>query len=292
MRRHAGQSYGRYVSTADDRWCTCWLMMWFESRPRAGPWRREPVRGRHLAERDGRAEAVVVLHGRSSAERGAEVPAGLLAASAGLGADAAVLVHGRMTRALVAAGLAGGGAGFEHRSGQVRVVAGVPGEDPAHGVTDVGAVEIRADALPEFGDHVLAQACVGAGGARLGALDACLDALAQFVAIDSAQVLGIGVEHLRCDGYGGLLLALGDELLGPRGFAGPRPLPGQGPSMARIRLAPPRPGLHTTSRPGAELLPHAWLTTDHHRQVSTFHVGGQRRSTVFTGIGWDSWVRG
>src|SRR4051812_14737639 len=197
-----------------------------------------------------------------------------------------------MARALVAAGLAGGGAGFEHRSGQVCVVAGMPRKDPAHGVTDVGAVEIRADALREFGDHVFAQACVGAGGARLGALDACLDALAQFVAIDSAQVLGIGVEHLRCDGHGGLLLVPGASSCAPRGLAGPRPLPGQGPSMARIRLAPPRPGLHTTSRPGAELLPHAWLTTDHRRQVSTFHVGGQRRSTVFTGIGWDSWVRG
>jgi hypothetical protein len=61
--------------------------------------------------------------------------------------------------------------------------------------------------------------------------------------------------------------------------------------MARIRLAPPRPALRTTSRPGAELLPHVWPTTDHRRQVSTFHVGGRRRSTVFTGIGGDSWVR-
>jgi hypothetical protein len=62
--------------------------------------------------------------------------------------------------------------------------------------------------------------------------------------------------------------------------------------MARIGLAPPRPALlHTTSRPGAELLPHTWLTTVHRRQVSTLHVGGQGRSTVFTGIGGDSWVR-
>src|SRR4051812_40405429 len=68
-----------------------------------------------------------------------------------------------------------------------------------------------------------------------------------------------------------------------------RPLPGQAPSMARIRLAPPRPALRTTSRPGAELLPHVWPTTDHRRQVSTFHVGGRRRSTVFTGIGGGRW---
>ncbi|MGY1625186.1 FAD-dependent oxidoreductase [Geodermatophilus sp. SYSU D00965] len=47
---------------------------------------------------------------------------------------------------------------------------------------------------------------------------------------------------------------------------------------------------HTTSRPGAKL-PHAWLTTDHRRQVSTLDLGGHGRFTVFTGIGGDSWVR-
>src|SRR4051812_47409375 len=82
----------------------------------------------------------------------------------------------------------------------------------------------------------------------------------------------------------------GGELLCPRGFAGPRPLPGQAPSMARIGLAPPRPALlRATSRPGAELLPHAWLTTSPpglHRPR-----GGQGRFTVFTGIGGNSWVR-
>jgi 2,4-dichlorophenol 6-monooxygenase len=47
---------------------------------------------------------------------------------------------------------------------------------------------------------------------------------------------------------------------------------------------------HPTSRPGAKL-PHAWLTTDHRRQVSTLDLGGHGRFTVFTGIGGDSWVR-
>jgi 2,4-dichlorophenol 6-monooxygenase len=47
---------------------------------------------------------------------------------------------------------------------------------------------------------------------------------------------------------------------------------------------------HTTSRPGAKL-PHAWLTTDHRRQISTLDLGGHGRFTVFTGIGGDSWVR-
>jgi 2,4-dichlorophenol 6-monooxygenase len=47
---------------------------------------------------------------------------------------------------------------------------------------------------------------------------------------------------------------------------------------------------HATSRPGAKL-PHAWLTTDHRRQVSTLDLGGHGRFTVFTGIGGESWVR-
>jgi 2,4-dichlorophenol 6-monooxygenase len=47
---------------------------------------------------------------------------------------------------------------------------------------------------------------------------------------------------------------------------------------------------HATSRPGAKL-PHAWLTNDHRRQVSTLDLGGRGRFTLFTGIGGDSWVR-
>lgn len=47
---------------------------------------------------------------------------------------------------------------------------------------------------------------------------------------------------------------------------------------------------HASSRPGAKL-PHAWLTTDHRRQVSTLDLGGHGRFTVFTGIGGDAWAR-
>ncbi len=47
---------------------------------------------------------------------------------------------------------------------------------------------------------------------------------------------------------------------------------------------------HATSRPGAKV-PHAWLTTDHRRQVSTLDLGGKGRFTVLTGIGGDAWVR-
>jgi 2,4-dichlorophenol 6-monooxygenase len=47
---------------------------------------------------------------------------------------------------------------------------------------------------------------------------------------------------------------------------------------------------HATSEPGAKL-PHAWLTADHRRQISTLDLGGSGRFTVFTGIGGDAWVR-
>ncbi|MEI4278201.1 FAD-dependent monooxygenase [Klenkia terrae] len=46
---------------------------------------------------------------------------------------------------------------------------------------------------------------------------------------------------------------------------------------------------HPSSRPGAKL-PHAWLTTDHRRQVSTLDLVGHGRFTVVTGIGGEGWV--
>ncbi len=46
---------------------------------------------------------------------------------------------------------------------------------------------------------------------------------------------------------------------------------------------------HPTSRPGAKV-PHAWLTTDHRRQVSTLDLVGGGRFTVLTGIGGQGWV--
>ncbi|WNV77076.1 FAD-dependent monooxygenase [Geodermatophilus sp. DSM 44513] len=47
---------------------------------------------------------------------------------------------------------------------------------------------------------------------------------------------------------------------------------------------------HVTSRPGAKL-PHAWLTTDHRRRVSTLDLVGGGRFTAVTGIGGEAWVR-
>ncbi len=64
------------------------------------------------------------------------------------------------------------------------------------------------------------------------------------------------------------------------------------PRRHRPSRAPPAtPSCTTTprTRPGAKL-PHAWLTTDHRRQVSTLDLVGHGRFTVVTGIGGEGWV--
>ena len=122
-----------------------------------------------------------------SAERAEQVAAGLLAAPAHLGADPAVLVHVRVPLALVAAGLASGGARLEHCTCDVRVVGGVPREHPPGGPAHVGAVEARADALTQVRDHVLAEIGVGARGAGLGALHAGLDAGEELLPVDPTE---------------------------------------------------------------------------------------------------------
>ena len=64
------------------------------------------------------------------------------------------------------------------------------------------AVEVGAHARSELGNHVLGQAGVGAGGAGLGALDARLDARAQLLLVDPAEVVRVRVEYLDGDGHG------------------------------------------------------------------------------------------
>src|SRR5680860_1850396 len=138
----------------------------------------------------------------SSGEGGDEVPAGLLAVPARLGADAAVVVHPGVLLALVTAGLARGGAGLQDGAGEVGVVTGVPGEHPPGGVAHIRAVQVGADARGQLGDHVLAEAGVGAGGTGLGALEARLDTGGELVLLDSAEVLGVGLEHLAGHAHG------------------------------------------------------------------------------------------
>jgi hypothetical protein len=75
------------------------------------------------------------------------------------------------------AGMTDGPAALIVVSGQVGVVLGVPGQHPAGGSADVGAVEVGAEARRELGDRLLAQARVRARAARLRTFDAGVDAL-------------------------------------------------------------------------------------------------------------------
>jgi hypothetical protein len=56
---------------------------------------------------------------------------------------------------------------------------------------------MRADALGQVGDHVLAQASISAGCAGLGAFKTGLDAGGQFFLVDPAKILRVGIEHGR-----------------------------------------------------------------------------------------------
>lgn len=142
---------------------------------------------------------MALVMGSSVPQAVEQVSAGLLAASAGLGAHLAVLVLGRVALTIVATRLAGCHAGLENRSGQVGVVAGVTGEDRPGGGADVRAVKVGPHALREHRNHVLAQARICARRARLRALITGLDAGCQPAPVDVTEVLGVRLEH-RFDG--------------------------------------------------------------------------------------------
>src|SRR5439155_6894313 len=95
---------------------------------------------------------------RSGRHRREQAPARLLAAPALLGADLAVLHHLCVALAFITTALARGDARLQQRPGQVGVVLGLSGDDPAHGATDIGAVQVQADALGETLEVALRQA--------------------------------------------------------------------------------------------------------------------------------------
>src|SRR5437660_7226913 len=72
-----------------------------------------------------------------------QLPAGLLAAPASLGADPAVRVVRGMPLALVAAALADGHAGLQQRPGDAGVVLRQTADDADGGGADIGAVQAQ-----------------------------------------------------------------------------------------------------------------------------------------------------
>lgn len=119
-----------------------------------------------------------------------QLVAGLLAAAACFGADAAVL-HAMLAVliALVAADLAGRCAGFEGGADHLRLRGRLPGDDPAGGVTDIGAVQVEPDAAVEHLRFLLAEAGVGAGSTGLGTVEASLAACSE--GLPPTAVLGL-----------------------------------------------------------------------------------------------------
>jgi hypothetical protein len=94
-----------------------------------------------------------------------QLPAGLLAASACLGTDPAMLVHLGMPLAFVAAALADGHAGLQQRPAGVGVVLRLTADDRGGGRADVGAVQAQPDARDHLGHIGFAQVGVGIGDA-------------------------------------------------------------------------------------------------------------------------------
>jgi hypothetical protein len=88
--------------------------------------------------------------------------AGLGAALACLGADPAVLVHVDMALALVAATTARLSADLNGGSKNLDIGACAPGRHCSGCRTDIGAVQVQPDALPEIGNHVFRQTRVSA----------------------------------------------------------------------------------------------------------------------------------
>jgi hypothetical protein len=76
--------------------------------------------------------------------------------------------------------------GFQHWAEYGLVHMGAPGRDRTGREADVGAIQVQADALAQIFQHVLAETGIGAGGARLGAVEARFDA-----GDESADIAGL-----------------------------------------------------------------------------------------------------
>src|SRR5215471_19360251 len=84
-----------------------------------------------------------------------ELPAGLLAAAAGLGTDPAVGVVLGVPLALVTAALADGYARLQQRPGHGGVGICLTAYHPEGGGTDIGAIQAQPDALDHLGQVLL-----------------------------------------------------------------------------------------------------------------------------------------
>lgn len=104
-------------------------------------------------------------------ESSQQVVARTLAAATDLGADATVLVMGRVAFALLGAHGAGRRACLDDPPQETAVVDGLPGGDTNVRVAGLGAIQTESDDAEEILDIGLAQTRVGAGGAAGKAIE-------------------------------------------------------------------------------------------------------------------------
>ena len=95
--------------------------------------------------------------------------AGLDAAAAGFGADAAMFHFGAVLFAHRPADLTGLNAGPELGAGKLEIGPGKARHDPSRGQADIRTIGAIADALDQFAHVFLAEAGIGAGVARFSA---------------------------------------------------------------------------------------------------------------------------
>ncbi|WP_281827450.1 hypothetical protein [Jannaschia rubra] len=106
-----------------------------------------------------------------------------------------MLVLFGMTLALVAASAASFGAGLYRRPKNLDIGAGASGGHCSGCRTDIGAVEVQPDALPELGHHFFRQAGVSAGCAGLRTVIRLLYELQELVG-RVALNMRVGTHHL------------------------------------------------------------------------------------------------
>ena len=158
------------------------------------PQRAEHQRGAHVpgprpADRaaaegvKGEAREPPPLPAADLAESSEQINARLLAAATDLCADTAVVVVGRMTIALLGTRTTGNHARLDRGANQTEVGLGLTGHDPAGDLTHVGAVEVETNTPHQLGHVRLAEAGVGAAGARGGTVEALVNATQQHLAI-------------------------------------------------------------------------------------------------------------
>src|ERR671914_206010 len=114
---------------------------------------------------------------------GEQIAARLLAATANLSADPAVVMVGRVTIALLGAGTTRDNARLDRCTHDTELGLGLTGHDPAGRVAHVGAVETEPNAPHELGHVRLAEAGVRAAGARGGTVEALVTAAHEEVPI-------------------------------------------------------------------------------------------------------------